>query len=143
MTNALGPERVVAYLLTPLLADSVYHLTNRVNHKIRLLLMYVMAAVRIRDMPGARHLAHKISPGIKNGSKEDIVELLHFVGRHRSGIDERRKIERLVRGEHDKGHRLKRSRCQYLFKVPPRSNLSRSGYKARVSSEGEPKSAFQ
>src|SRR5215213_9491992 len=109
MTNALGPERVVAYLLTPLLADSVYHLTNRVDHKLRLLLMYVMAAVRIRNVPGARHLAHKIGPGLQNSLKEVLCELLRYVGRHLSGIDERGKVKRHVRGEHDKGHRPQRS----------------------------------
>jgi hypothetical protein len=64
LTLVLGPERVVASLLARLLADGVYDLTNRVDHKLRLLLMYVMAAVRVRNVPGARHLAHKISPGM-------------------------------------------------------------------------------
>jgi hypothetical protein len=58
-----GAERGVASLLTRLLlADGVYDFTNRVNNKLRLLLMYVMAAVR--NVPGARHLAHKICPGL-------------------------------------------------------------------------------
>ena len=57
LTLVLGPERVVASLLTRLLARGFYDLTNRISHKLRLLLMYVMAAVRVRNVPGTRHLA--------------------------------------------------------------------------------------
>lgn len=71
--------------------------------------MYVVAAVRVRNVPGARYLAHKISPGLQNSSNQKIAELLGFVGRHHSGIDVRLKVVRLVRGEHDEGHRLQRS----------------------------------
>jgi hypothetical protein len=60
LTVVLGPERA------SLLAGGSYDLTNLVNHELRLLLMYVMIAVRLRDEPGTRHLAHKISPRIQN-----------------------------------------------------------------------------
>jgi hypothetical protein len=71
--------------------------------------MYVMAAVRVRNVPGARHLAQKIGPSVQNGLKEDIAELLRYVGWQRAVLDKRGKVIRLVRGEHDKGHRLQRS----------------------------------
>ena len=48
-----------------------------------MLLVYVMAAVRVRDVPGAGHLAHKIGPGIHKSLEEKLAELLRFVGRHR------------------------------------------------------------
>ena len=89
--------------------DGVYDRTNRVDHKLRILLMYVVAAVRIRNVLGARHLAHKIGPGVHNSLKEVLCELLRYVSRHLSGIDERRKVIRFILGEHDKGHRLQRS----------------------------------
>ncbi len=99
----LGPERA------RLLADGFYDLTNRANHKLRLLLMYVMAAVRVRNVPCARHLAHKIGPGVQNGLKEEIAELLRYVGWQRTVIDEMVKVKLLVLGENDQGRRLQRS----------------------------------
>jgi hypothetical protein len=71
---------------TRLLAGGFYDLTNRANHKLRLFLMYVMAALRVRNVPGARHLAHKIGPGVQNGSKEKIAELHCYVGWQRANI---------------------------------------------------------
>jgi hypothetical protein len=81
--------------------------------------VYVMAAVRIRNVPGARYLAHEIGPGLQYCSKEVFCEPLRYVGWHLSGLDKRRKVERLVRGEHDKGHRLQRSSGRYLSDVLP------------------------
>jgi hypothetical protein len=60
LTVVLDPERA------RLLAGGFYDLMNLVNHELGLLLVYVMIAVRLRDVPGARHLAHKISPRIQN-----------------------------------------------------------------------------
>jgi hypothetical protein len=37
-------------------------------------------------VPGARHLAHNISPSIHNGLKEIIAELLCYVGWQRADI---------------------------------------------------------
>jgi hypothetical protein len=76
----LGPKG------TRVLAHGFYDLTNRANHKLRLFLMYVMAAVRVRNVPGARHLAHEIDPSVQNGLKEQIAELLPYVGWQRAVI---------------------------------------------------------
>jgi hypothetical protein len=105
----VGPERA------RLLVDGLYDLTNRVNYKLRMLLMYVMTAVRVRNVLGARNLAHKISPGLQNSLKENIAELLRYVGWQLSGIDGKRKVKRFVRGEHDKGHRLQRDLSGKVF----------------------------
>ena len=78
-----------------------------------------MAAVRVRDVPGAWHLTHKIGPGIHKSLEEKLAELLRFFGRHRQAavFDVGRKVLRLVGGEHDKGHRLQRSGGQCLLEV--------------------------
>ena len=48
--------------------------------------MYVMAAVRVRNVPGERHLAHEIDPSVQYGLKEQIAELLPYVGWQRAVI---------------------------------------------------------
>ena len=48
---------------------------NRVDHELRLLLVNIMIAVRVCDVPGAWHLAHEVGPGIHNGIKEELAEL--------------------------------------------------------------------
>ena len=80
----LGPKS------TRLLAGGFYDLTNRANHKLRLFLMYVMAALRVRKVPGARHLAHEIDPSVHFGLKEIIAELLRYVGWQRADISKLR-----------------------------------------------------
>ena len=65
------------------LHGGVYDLTNRVDHELGLLLVYVMTAVGVRDVPGAWHLAHEIGPGIHKSIEEQLAELLRFFGRHR------------------------------------------------------------
>src|SRR5215213_9996197 len=64
-------------------SGGVYDLTNRVDHELGLLLVYVMAAVGVRDVPGSWHLAHEIGPGIHISPEEQLAELLGFFGRHR------------------------------------------------------------
>ena len=56
-----------------------------------LLLVYVMAAVGVRDVPGAWHLTHKIGPGIHKSLKEKLAELLRFLGRQSAGCRLRRR----------------------------------------------------
>ena len=101
------------------LAGGLYHLPNRVDHELGLLLVYVMAAVGVRDVPGSWHLAHEIGPGIHNSPEEQLAELLRFFGRHRQRavLHVRHKVKRLVGGEHDEGHRLQGSGGQGLFEV--------------------------
>ena len=114
LSVVLDPDRA------RLLAGGFYDLTNPVSHKPRMLLMYVMAAVRIRDVPGAWHLAHKISPRIYNGLKEKLAELLRLVNRQRQRLvyDIGHKVIRLVGGEHDKGHRLQGLSVPVLLEIP-------------------------
>ena len=69
LTVVLYPERA------RLLAGGFYDLTNPISHELRMLLMYVMVAVRIRNVPGAWHLAHNVSPGIHNSFEELLPEL--------------------------------------------------------------------
>ena len=56
LTVVLDPERA------RFLAGGSYDLTNRVDHKLGLLLVYVMAAVRVCNVADAWHLAHKVGP---------------------------------------------------------------------------------
>jgi hypothetical protein len=56
LTVVLDPERA------RVLAGGSYDLTNRVDHEPGLLLVYVMAAVRVCNVAGAWHLAHKVGP---------------------------------------------------------------------------------
>jgi signal transduction histidine kinase len=77
LTVVLYPERA------RLLAGGFYDLTNPISHELRTLLMYIMAAVRFRDVLGARYLAHEIVPHIHNGLKEKLAELLRLVNRQR------------------------------------------------------------
>ena len=44
------------------LASGSYDLTNRVDHELGLLLVYVMSATRVCNVAGAWHLAHKVGP---------------------------------------------------------------------------------
>ena len=44
------------------LAGGSYDLTNRVDHELGLLLVYVMSATRVCNVAGAWHLAHKVGP---------------------------------------------------------------------------------
>jgi hypothetical protein len=48
---------VLGFERARLLAGGFYDLMNRANHKLRSLLMFVMAAVRVRDVLCPRHLA--------------------------------------------------------------------------------------
>ena len=56
LSVVLDPERA------RFLAGGSYHLTNRLDHEPGLLLVYVMAAVRVRNVAGAWHLARKVGP---------------------------------------------------------------------------------
>jgi hypothetical protein len=56
LTVVLDPERA------RFLAGGSYDITNRVDHEPGLLLVYVMAAVCVRNVPGAWHLARKVGP---------------------------------------------------------------------------------
>lgn len=102
---------------TRLFASGFYDLSNLVDHKLRSLLIYVMAAVRVRNVPGPRHLANELGPGLKNRLKQFPGERIRYVGRELSGLDERRNVIWLVRGEHDKGHRLQSIGGQCLSEV--------------------------
>jgi hypothetical protein len=56
LTVVLDPERA------RFLAGGSYDLTNRLDHEPGLLLVCVMAAVRVCNVPGAWHLDHKVGP---------------------------------------------------------------------------------
>src|SRR5215213_286114 len=89
-------------------SGGVYDLTNRVGHELGLLLVYVMAAVGVIDEPGAGHLAHEIAYGVVPCVIEQYAELLRLLERHRQSavLYVGRQVERFVRLERDKGHRL-------------------------------------
>src|SRR5918998_3146641 len=91
-----------------LLAGGCYHLPNRVDHELGLYLVYVMGAVGIIDEPGAGNLAHPLAYGVVPCVIEQNAELLRFLERHRQRavLNEGRKVERYVRLERYKGHRL-------------------------------------
>ena len=88
--DTIGGPPVSPSVVPPTSAAST---TSRiaVDHKLRLLLMYVMAAVRVRDVPGAGHLADKIGPGIHKSLEEKLAELLRFLGRQWQRCRPRRK----------------------------------------------------
>ena len=100
-------------------SGGVYDLTNRVDHELGLLLVYVMTAVGIIDEPGAWHLAHEIAYGVVPCVIEQYAELLRLLGRHRQRavLYVGRQVERFVRLERDKGHRLQGGGGRCLYEV--------------------------
>ena len=96
-------------------------------------MVYVMAAVGVIDEPGAGHLAHEIAYGVVPCVIEQYAELLRLLERHRQRavLDEGRKVERFVRLERDKGHRLQGGGGRCLFEVSIRVGPLQVGVKCQ------------